>query len=614
MLEKTINLIKSNKIFFLILIVGSFLRLYHLNVQSPWLDEIHTLNEANPKLSFKEVYDALLIAEPHPPLYFFIINAVFNIFGYSIFIARMVSAIIGIAGLYSIYLLGKELFSKNVGTSAMLLLSVNYFHIYYSQEARMYGLLFLTTTLSFYYLIRLIKTPTLKNTLIFGLVSTAMIYSHFFAVFTLFAQYIILLYYIIFPFKTSRITFFRCSFLSGLITSLLYIPTYRLILKTTEMKSMWIKMPDLDVYTQFFKDFFGQSEMVLFFIVPLIIFYFIKLFSEKQKQKNTINPIEDKFVFSFILLFLWILITIIIPLIRTYTSLPMLVNRYFINILPAVLITVSIGLSAINNKTVKYGMVSILVVFSLSDIFIVKNYYTQPNKSQFREVSDFVKRNAVSTEPVYTSLAWYFNYFITDQKLEDKSMNEVVDERIKDTTKAQPFWYINANGNKFEISKEQEQFLTDTYVIDKSFEGCDAWAKRFVPKKMFKQNINILKYKPFSKKQYGKKIHCWIENFEENKDSLKVSGWTFLKNINSENSTIYVVLFHQTKAFHFLTKKITRPDITAVENDGFDYHHSGFESNIPTKGVESGKYTLGIVIKNKEDEGFFISERQIIIQ
>lgn len=380
------------------------------------------------------------------------------------------------------------------------------------------------------------------------------------------------------------------------------------------MKSMWIKMPDLDVYTQFFKDFFGQSEMVLFFIVPLIIFYFIKLFSEKQKQKNTINPIEDKFVFSFILLFLWILITIIIPLIRTYTSLPMLVNRYFINILPAVLITVSIGLSAINNKTVKYGMVSILVVFSLSDIFIVKNYYTQPNKSQFREVSDFVKRNAVSTEPVYTSLAWYFNYFITDQKLEDKSMNEVVDERIKDTTKAQPFWYINANGNKFEISKEQEQFLTDTYVIDKSFEGCDAWAKRFVPKKMFKQNINILKYKPFSKKQYGKKIHCWIENFEENKDSLKVSGWTFLKNINSENSTIYVVLFHQTKAFHFLTKKITRPDITAVENDGFDYHHSGFESNIPTKGVESGKYTLGIVIKNKEDEGFFISERQIIIQ
>ena len=89
------------------------------------------------------------------------------------------------------------------------------------------------------------------------------------------------------------------------------------------MKSIWIQMPSLDVYTQFFKDFFVQSETVLFFIVPLIIFYFIKLFDENQNQKNTINPIEDKNIFSFIVLFLWILITIIIPLIRTYTSLPM---------------------------------------------------------------------------------------------------------------------------------------------------------------------------------------------------------------------------------------------------------------------------------------------------
>lgn len=157
MFGNLINLIKSNKVIFLFLIIGSFLRLYHLNFQSPWLDEIHTLNEANPKLSFNEVHDALLIAEPHPPLYFFIMNVVFKIFGYSIFIARMVSAIIGIAGLYSIYLLGKELFSKKAGIFAMILLSVNYFHIYYSQDARMYGLLFLTTTLSFYYLTRLIS-------------------------------------------------------------------------------------------------------------------------------------------------------------------------------------------------------------------------------------------------------------------------------------------------------------------------------------------------------------------------------------------------------------------------------------------------------------------------
>ena len=576
MFGNLINLIKSNKVIFLFLIIGSFLRLYHLNFQSPWLDEIHTLNEANPKLSFNEVHDALLIAEPHPPLYFFIMNVVFKIFGYSIFIARMVSAIIGIAGLYSIYLLGKELFSKKVGIFAMILLSVNYFHIYYSQDARMYGLLFLTTTLSFYYLTRLIKIPTLKNTLIFGLVSTLMIYSHFFAVFTLFAQYIILLYYIIFPFNISRARFFKYSLISGLMTILLYIPTYKLILKTTEMKSIWIQMPSLDVYTQFFKDFFGQSETVLFFIVPLIIFYFIKLFGENQNQKNTINPIEDKNIFSFIVLFLWILITIIIPLIRTYTSLPMLVNRYFINILPAVLIMISIALSMINNKTVKYGMISILFIFSLSDIIIVKKYYTQPNKSQFREASEFVKSNTKPNEIIYSSLSWYFNYFFNEPKIIDKPLNSIISETKNDTTLLASFWYINSHGNKFEISKENEQFFNENYVVDKNFEGYDAWAKRFIPKKFIKNDIKIDKFKPFSKPNYGNKIKAWIEKFDIQNDSIKIVGWSFIEKIDSKNSDIYLVFLNDNQNKIVLTTLINRPDITKVENDSYDYNNSGF--------------------------------------
>ena len=614
MFGNIINLIKSNKVIFLFLIIGSFLRLYHLNFQSPWLDEIHTLNEAKPKLSFNEVHDALLIAEPHPPLYFFIMNVVFKIFGYSTFIARMVSAIIGIAGLYSIYLLGKELFSKKVGIYAMILLSVNYFHIYYSQDARMYGLLFLTTTLSFYYLTKLIKTPTLKNTLIFGLVSTLMIYSHFFAVFTLFAQYIILLYYIIFPFNISRARFFKYSLISGLMTILLYIPTYKLILKTTEMKSIWIQMPSLDVYTQFFKDFFGQSETVLFFIVPLIIFYFIKLFDENQNQKNTINPIEDKNIFSFIVLFLWILITIIIPLIRTYTSLPMLVNRYFINILPAVLIMISIALSMINNKTVKYGMISILFVFSLSDIIIVKKYYTQPNKSQFREASAFVKSNTKPNEIIYSSLSWYFNYFFNEPKIIDKPFNSIISETKNDTTLLAPFWYINSHGNKFEISKENAQFFNDNYVVDKNFEGYDAWAKRFTPKKLIKNDIKIDKFKPFSKPNYGNKIKAWIEKFDIQNDSIKIAGWSFLEKIDSKNSDIYLVFLNDNQNKIVLATLINRPDITATENGDIDYNNSGFDLKLLKKELNKGVYRLGIYIKNEKKEGLLITDKVVDIK
>ena len=60
MFGNLINLIKSNKVIFLFLIIGSFLRLYHLNFQSPWLDEIHTMNESNPNIPFSKLYNVII--------------------------------------------------------------------------------------------------------------------------------------------------------------------------------------------------------------------------------------------------------------------------------------------------------------------------------------------------------------------------------------------------------------------------------------------------------------------------------------------------------------------------------------------------------------------------
>ena len=247
---KISTLIKENYILITILIIASILRMYHLDFQSVWLDEIHSINEANPKNSVSEMFDALMIAEPHPPLFFLLLHFSFKIFGYTTFVARILSVIIGIFGVFSIYLLGKELYNKKVGVAAAILLTFNYFHLYYSQDARMYSLLFLMTTLSFYYLIKFIKNPTYKSSILYAVFAALMIYCHFFALFALFSQYLILLYFIVKPFNISRKKFFVYCFISGILTLLLYIPTYKLFIKTSEMTSIWIQMPTLDVYTQ----------------------------------------------------------------------------------------------------------------------------------------------------------------------------------------------------------------------------------------------------------------------------------------------------------------------------------------------------------------------------
>lgn len=612
------NWLSSNKAIVIILIIGAFLRLFHLDFQSVWLDEIHTLNEANPKLSFGEVHEALLVSEPHPPLYFFMMNIFFKIFGYTTIVARLFSALIGIAGLYAIYLLGKELFSKKAGIYAMVLLSVNWFHIYYSQDARMYVLLFLTTTLSFYFLVKYLKSPSVKNAVIYGIVSALMIYSHFFALFTFIAQYLILLYFVIFPFNITRIKFVKHTLISAVTAIVLYIPTYKLLLKTTEMQSIWIPMPGLDVYTQFFKDFFGQSEMVLFFVVPIIIYYFIKLFGETQSKDFSINPNEDKFSFSFIILFLWILITMLIPLVRTYTSLPMLVNRYFINILPAILILLSIGLQMIKNKTVKYGMISILFLFSLTDIFIVKKYYTNPTKTQFREGSNFIVENNANKNKVVTSLGWYFQFFLKNDKVNfeiiDKPLDAYVEEIKGDTTKVAAFWYIDAHGRAYNPTPATIDFLEKHFYVEKNFNGNDVWVKKYELKKN-KPQVDFSKLKQKIKAN-NSVIQSNIEVFEKKDNNIyHISGWAYIKGIESKANRTEIFLINDAHQINVQSDQIIRKDITSFfKDDNVDYDTSGFEAKIDLNKIPKGEYKLAIYMANTDKNLEEIKVTDLIIK
>lgn len=598
---KISTLIKENYILITILIIASILRMYHLDFQSVWLDEIHSINEANPKNSVSEMFDALMIAEPHPPLFFLLLHFSFKIFGYTTFVARILSVIIGIFGVFSIYLLGKELYNKKVGVAAGILLTFNYFHLYYSQDARMYSLLFLMTTLSFYYLIKFIKNPTYKSSILYAVFAALMIYCHFFALFALFSQYLILLYFIIKPFNISRKKFFVYCFISGIVTLLLYIPTYKLFIKTSEMTSIWIQMPTLDVYTQFFKDFFGQSELVLFFIVTLLILFFIHLFKVKNSEKFAINPNEDKLVFSFFILFVWILVTLFLPLVRTYTSLPMLVNRYFINILPAVLIIVAIGLDFVKNQIVRYAVVAIIVLFSVTDIVIVKKYYTQPNKTQFREVTEFIKKNNSSNDPIVTSLSWYFPYFLNNDSIKstivDFTLDNYVNEMIKDSTKSKSFWYVDAHNRPFKINEISQKYLESNFTIENNIDLYDTWTKHYVKNSNELTQVDISKFQPL-KERSGDAINFTIENFESTSENIKITGWAYLAGVDSNESKTEIILINNGKAFKIQNQKMKRDDVTAYFKSNIDLSNSGFNANGLTSKFSTGKYQIGVIITN----------------
>jgi 4-amino-4-deoxy-L-arabinose transferase-like glycosyltransferase len=73
----------------------------------------------------------------HPPAGFWIIALTESIFGVNEFGVRVGSAIFGIVGLYLVYLLGRDLFSRTVGFASALALSSTYWYISRSRSGNL---------------------------------------------------------------------------------------------------------------------------------------------------------------------------------------------------------------------------------------------------------------------------------------------------------------------------------------------------------------------------------------------------------------------------------------------------------------------------------------------
>jgi 4-amino-4-deoxy-L-arabinose transferase-like glycosyltransferase len=611
---KFFNWFKENKLLLLLIFIGAIFRFYKIDFQSVWLDEIHTINESNPNISISELHSSLLASDPHPPLYFILVQLFFKIFGYSTFVLKTFSALMGIGGLLAIYFLGKEIMNKKVGLIAVMLLSVNYFHIYYSQEARMYSMLFFTTTLSFYFLVRFLKNPSIKTVILHAVFAALMIYTHFFALFALFAEYVILLLFIIKPHEIDRKKMLLFSILSGFITLILYTPSFKTFVETAKRTSIWIPMPSIDVYTQIFKEFFGQSEIVIFFILTLLIFFFIKLYNRENKEELSINPNEEKQIFSFILLFCWIIITLLIPLISSYVKLPMLISRYFINILPAIILLIAIGIYYIKNNVVKLAILSIFVIFSLTDIIIVKRYYRLVVKTQFREATQFIIDNNSSKDNVVTSLGWYLPYFLNNEEnkntIIDKSLDVYVSEMSQDVSKIKSFWYFDGHIRPYNPSEETKLFLENNYVLDKNIDLYDCYAKHFIIKSNFKPKIDIVSFYPL-KDRNGDNINFSVEVFDNSQEKISISGWAYFDKQVASNSKIQLLAIKDNQIEMIFNESVRREDVTSYFKSLYDISNSGFKAVFSKLKYGKGTYKIAIYILDNQNhkKGLVITDK-----
>lgn len=610
-MTSTIQQFKDNYPIIAILFIAAVLRFFHLDYQSVWLDEIHTINEANPAFGFREVSGALASGEQMPPLYFYIINILFKILGYSTWVLRSFSAVMGVLGVYYTYRLGREMLNKNTGLLAALLLAVNSFHIFYSQEGRPYIFLYLFTVLSFISLIKMIRVPSLKHALIYGVMSAIMLYAHFFGMFILLAQYLILLVFLLKSGNQWKV-FFRFSLIAGVVALVLFLPVVPTLFTLSKTTSFWIPPPTADVFTNIFKEFFGNSEMVLFIVFLFGLFYFISL----RKSTTSVSKeatLQDKQALAFLLFSVWISVTLLLPLIRSYLQVPMIISRYFIGVLPAIVLLLAAGALTLRSVLIRNVLICAFVVFSITDIVIVKRFYTAVQKTQFREATAYIKENNKGKSPVVTSLEWYYPYFFKDiagQKILAGTLDTYIAGMKTGATPVAAFWYTDAHGRPYKPSEETLAYLNSQFFIDYNFEGFDIYAKHFIPRKEMPNTTDISRFgqlKPIN----GNAFPYSIENVVTENGVTTLSGWAFFEGQSTDNSIVQVALIKDGKPVFIDTRQVSRPDVTDYFKSSINLSGSGFSAAVNMDGLEPGSYNVALHLSNQKTskEGLIITDK-----
>ena len=182
-----------------VIVIAAILRAYRLDAQSFWYDEGNSARIAERSL---QLIIEGAAGDIHPPLYYIVLHYWRAVFGESEAALRGLSVVCGVGLVGFAYLIGKALFSARTGVIAAVLVAASPFAVYYSQEARMYGLLALEAAVSTWALLQIVdfgltiddsrnqsSIVNLKSTiLLFVLATAAGLYTHYAYPFVMIAQ------------------------------------------------------------------------------------------------------------------------------------------------------------------------------------------------------------------------------------------------------------------------------------------------------------------------------------------------------------------------------------------------------------------------------------------
>lgn len=344
----------------MIILLAAALRLFHLGGQSLWRTE--AWNYVYASVPFTNSLK-MLVADNVSPSPDLLILRLYLTMGKSEIIVRFPSVILGILSVAAIYRLGRLVKNHRLGLLSALLLTLNPFHLWYSQEARMYAMVIFFTLGSTYFFLRAVEEDTWK--LWAGLVFSSMLAycTHYFALQLALVQFVFIL---------CRFRMMHRVFRKWVICQVLaFLPLIPWLIAYFSQDVVylgvgWISRPDLLAPLQTLWTFSSNDEgsLTTAAIIGLLPFSFVLL-----RGLLSSEPVHHDHKL-FLALWLWI------PIVATWLvsqRRPIYLHRYLSITLPAYLILLAYGITSISNRIVKWGLTFVLMAMMISSV--VKIYF-----------------------------------------------------------------------------------------------------------------------------------------------------------------------------------------------------------------------------------------------
>jgi mannosyltransferase len=393
---------RTTLIFFLLFLsMAAVLRFSALDKEGLRYDELHSIIPTHPD---EKIVDVIEYSKgDQPPLFFVILHGWFQFFPYNETSGKALCALLGVLGTAAMFFLGKEIAGNTAGLASMFVTALTSFHIYYSQELRFYGLLFLLTTLSFSSFLRLLKSPTVFNQCTFIAISAALLYTHYFALVVVVTQAIVFLAFAIL--EKRPFSFWLKGLFVAFTTVILFSPWLPVIFSDIQLTSFWIPEIDLNFFAETFTRYFqgwwplSFKWVLTVLLLMLMAFFIYQIFSVDRSRDEKVSSL---------IVVSWLILTLLIPYIYSMVRIPLLLDRYTMITLPAVILTIAIGWSWLKPTAVK---IIIMLTFIICVTRVMNRYYKRPMKPQYREIMQEVINHNKNHLPVFSLHAWHFNYY-----------------------------------------------------------------------------------------------------------------------------------------------------------------------------------------------------------